>query len=255
MNAKALLLGGLAALALAAAANAQPPRPDPLAALPAAVTMVMQEGLMLVENDHGVANARTLKIGEEYRDGWTLEAVTATSASFRKGREIRSVSFAQRAASAGAPQEEGAAAAGQVSLSNAVAGERPKPGTVDRAKVQAAITAGDIRGAYDLGGSASDIAQAIAARGGPMASILNSGGEASFVNANGRTGVRVSSSDDQGRTRMAVMVPPELADVAPPPDAPVLPPPPQAGSGDQVTVDANGNVQIRRGLTLPAPPQ
>ncbi len=220
------------------------------------VLLVTPEGVTLSEDDHGVANTRTLKFGEEYAPGWTLERPTPMGIGLKNGNVVRVIPYAQGAAPATASAEGASSGVGQVNLSNAVAGERSaRTGQVlDRAKLVTAVKAGDARQAYELGGSAKDVAEAVAtAMNNPrIAEMLASGGEASFVNMNGNTGVRVSSSQN-GRNMNMVMVPPQLQGVAPPADAEVMTPPNIApGQATQVRTDGQGNTVVTR--TLPAPP-
>lgn len=258
MNAKALIAAGAAALIIAGAALAQPPaRPgDPLAGKSVTVTLVTEDGVALSETDHGVANTRMLKFGEEYAPGWKLEQPTPVGIGIRNGNVVRVIPYA--AGAAPASTADAGAAAGQVNLSNAVQGERSaRTGqVVDRAKLVTAVAAGDVRQAYDLGGSAADVAQALAAsmNNPRMTEALANGGQASFINMNGNTGVRVSSNQD-GRNMQFMMVPQQLQGVAPPPDAQTITPPPiTAGGQEQVTTDGNGNTIVRRSLSVPAPP-
>jgi hypothetical protein len=164
------------------------------------------------------------------------------------------IPYAQGAAPAASSAD--ASATGQVNLSNAVAGERSaRTGQVlDRAKLVTAVKAGDAKEAYNLGGSAKDVADAIATgmNNPRIAEMLANGGQASFVNMNGSTGVRVSSASQDGRNLQMVMVPPQLQGVAPPPDAEVLTPP-HLEPGAQVTNDGNGNVSVRRTIAVPPP--
>jgi hypothetical protein len=52
--------------------------------------------IKLIETDaHGVEGLRTLKTGDLYRDGWRLNAVTATEATLRKGKSILHVNFSR----------------------------------------------------------------------------------------------------------------------------------------------------------------
>lgn len=247
MSAKAWLAAGAAALLLSGAALAQA---NPFASLPGSVTLVLSDGLMLVEDDHGVSNSRTIKIGDEYRDGWKLEAVAAAEATFKKGNQIRKVGFESKGGTETARAPE-AAAAGPASLTNADPNKRlarPQQ-AAERARIDAAVKAGDARQAYALGGSATDVARALAAMGGPMADALTRG-EASFLNVNGRTGLRVEESVD-GRSRNFISIPPELADTEPPANA--IPFNPSAfGAQPAIPVsDGQGNTMIR--TIIPAP--
>lgn len=242
MSAKALLVAGAGALLLSATALGQA---DPFAALPGAVTLVLSDGLMLVEDDHGVSNSRTVKIGDEYRDGWKLEAVSAGEATFRKGRGLRTVAFA---APARTPAEAAAdaPATGVARLTNADPSKRlARPAkAADRAHIDSAILAGDARQVYALGGSAADVAKAMASTSGPLADILARGGEATFLNVNGRTGLRVNNTSN-GDNMNFVAIPPELANTEPPADA--IPfNPPRIPPGDvRVESDGEGNTFIR----------
>jgi hypothetical protein len=50
--------------------------------------------LLINENDHGVLNTVDLAVGDEYRDGWRLASVNATSVTMRRGEEQRQVALA-----------------------------------------------------------------------------------------------------------------------------------------------------------------
>lgn len=80
-----------AALLFAAPAMAQ----DALADLSRNVTAVIDPGpegkILVVEEAHGASNIRTLAIGDEYRTGWKIEAITADSVTLRKGAQSRTV--------------------------------------------------------------------------------------------------------------------------------------------------------------------
>ncbi len=242
MSARAVFFA--AALLVAGPVLAQ--TPDPLASLARSVTLATADSLTLVEDDHGVSSTRTLKVGEVYKDGWTLTALSGNTATLTKGRQVRAVTLG---ASGGPAQEQAVAAAGaapKVNLSNAVAGERIKQPAqaADRARIQAAITAGDPRTVFSLGGSATDVAQALAANGGPMSRVLASADSVDYVNVGGRAGISVQSGDESNR-RTAMVVPPELAGVEPPADARVVTPP-ALPPGANVAADGQGNVMIRQ---------
>jgi hypothetical protein len=235
MNAKAALFCA-AALALAGEVRAQ--GADPLASLAATVTLATADSLTLTEQAHGVSSTRTLKLGDEYKQGWRLEKLSATDASFRKGPQVRTIAFGALAAAneASADKVVGAAA----NLTNAVAGDRPRP--ADRSRIAAAIAARDPAQVVALGGSAREAFEALG-RTGPIADILNQGGEARYVAMpNGQLGVQVRS-DEGGRGINMTVVPPQLQGVPAPAGTETFTPPAAAG-GD--------NLVIRQ---IPAPAQ
>jgi hypothetical protein len=119
-----------------------PPVPKPLGpALPPPpdVAVVLRQDVRALAPDQGrlmLSGARSLKLGDPYRDGWKLAALTSRTATLKKGKDQRVVDFfapdpaaiqalaARNAAAAAAP------AATQVSFTNGL-----KPGQLSPALV------------------------------------------------------------------------------------------------------------------------
>ena len=80
------------------------------------VTAVFADAVLLADGD---SEARRLPVGEVWRDGWRLEAVTEGAARLRRGTEVRSVDFS---AWPTAEQTQTAGGAGPLTLTNAVPG-------------------------------------------------------------------------------------------------------------------------------------
>lgn len=84
-----------AALLLAAMAAGPSLAQDPLARLGTEISAVIDPQtaprLILIQNEHGVANLRGLGVGDVYADGWVLTAVTATNVTLSRGGESRTV--------------------------------------------------------------------------------------------------------------------------------------------------------------------
>ncbi|MDB5440759.1 MAG: hypothetical protein JWM33_3186, partial [Caulobacteraceae bacterium] len=134
-----LLLAGLLTGGAVVAYAAQPSGPD---ILPKEVVGVVGSGDQLnlqVMQDQGV---RTLKPGDLYRDGWTVTAVTASTATLTKGGQSRMVGLNPD----GALQQRATAAPSQVTLASG--------------NIQDAIAAGDVARIMQLGGSPMDVINA-----------------------------------------------------------------------------------------------
>jgi hypothetical protein len=46
---------------------------------------------MLIEDEHGVDGLRVLRVGDEYRDGWKLTALTAREATLARKKDTQVV--------------------------------------------------------------------------------------------------------------------------------------------------------------------
>ncbi len=199
------VIGGLVlalGLTVAGASLAQPargaaPLPPALSALSTDVSAVLGSGhearLLINETDHDVVSTRTVGIGEEYRDGWKVSAVSQVSVTLTKGADNRTILLSGRSQVATAPTPAGAAPA-TVSASNSlVSGSgRGAPGT--RSPVlQAAITAGNVKQVLTMGGSAEDVAAALQAGGRFSANMDIS--TATFVRIGDRYGVAITAAN------------------------------------------------------------
>src|SRR4051794_33317726 len=95
MRAERLLIAPALACALLAGAAQSQPAPDPLSDLGRDASAVFDPGpdgsLLLSETDHGVTATRMLKVGDDYRDGWKIEAIGARSATLSKAGQTRTV--------------------------------------------------------------------------------------------------------------------------------------------------------------------
>ena len=154
-------------LCVAPAALAQTP-PDPLANLAADVSAVLDGGerpqILLNETDHDVNSTRTIGVGDEYRDGWKITAITSASVTLNKGRDTRTIALAgRRQTQAAAAPAPGAA---NVAASNSlVGGSGPGRGGPRSLELQTAIGAGNVKQVLQMGGSAADAAAALQAQG------------------------------------------------------------------------------------------
>ncbi|MDB5439499.1 MAG: hypothetical protein JWM33_1926 [Caulobacteraceae bacterium] len=113
----------LAAATVAAAPAARPPTPTGPDALPAQVTGVIGSGnqLSLQLKPVGNADARTLKPGDTFEDGWVLTALTPSAATLSKGGASRTVGLNPTGTLAGPAAPGGATVTVVSNLQNQVA--------------------------------------------------------------------------------------------------------------------------------------
>ena len=222
--------------ACASTVSAQPPAGDPLARLAEEVTAVTGAGrqarITLAETRFGVAAQRTIGVGDEYLDGWRVTQIVSGAVTLAKGTATRTVPLtgSKAAPAAATPMAD---LPGEVAATNAVEGAKGSP-----ADIRAAVAAGDIRKAFELGGSALDIGNAFAARNTELRAFLDAGAEARFIHVDGRIGVNMSQAPQAGSEmrRTASIYPAELNGMAPPPDASRV-----YLAGPWISIDAEGN--------------
>ena len=248
-------VAGLACISLAATAAIGASGADPLAHLSADVSAVLDVGkdpsLLLSESDHGVSNTRSLKVGDEYLDGWRITAIASTSVTLRKAGETQTISLSGRQATslAAAPPPMAVAA---VASTNAVVCGSPRNAPAGRsAGVASAITAGDVAGVLKMGGTAQDAAEAMAAKGAlpPGANIDPS--TASFVQIGDRYGIAFQGPNGNRQ----VLVTPDFADFVPTTPVRSVPAPDLPAGATGAFVTNGSNIVVRRAITAPAPPE
>lgn len=196
--------------------------------------------LMLVEKDsHGVEGARTLRIGDEYRDGWRLAALTAGQATLKKGQQTRQITLGggqrQMAVTSSAPSATPAAPTGDLT---GVFAQKPQAQVASSpAALREAIAKGDAAAVVAMGGAPKDALEALRAgpRGqamGAMIDRLQAMGNVEYANINGRTAF--AASDGQGRN---LVISP--GDLGPAPDgARVINTPPPGADGVRINLRA-----------------
>ena len=200
----AALVAVLSLCAALAAWSAQPPveksipspapaGADPLATLARDVSLVLNPGkdarIELSEDDHGVVGARTLAVGDEYRDGWKITAIASGSVTLARQGVSRIVTLSGREQSAQKPAAADGPSLAAVAASNAVLGGSPASGPEHAAAVQNAVKAGDVAQVLKLGGSAQDAVLAMATRGSPPGARNVDPSTAAFVQVGDRYGI------------------------------------------------------------------
>lgn len=246
----ATISGLLLAAALGAGAAGQTLRAPVLDRLREDVSAILGEGaerrLLIVEDDHGISSTRTLAIGEEYRDGWRLEAIAPGQATLRKGERLEQVPILGRRASETA-QSAGVVLSGAFAAGNSVEGSR-RIG-MNRAGIEAAAARGDLAEVGRLGGTAAD---AVAALRVSMPNVnLPAPEDAALVNMNGRVALAgrnanggflmftndnlgtFGSPDDLPTAQQALGLPN-------PPPLPPPPPPPPPGAPPRPSIIVGG---------------
>lgn len=234
-------------LATGAAAQALDPA---LTRLRDDVSAVLGQGpdqrLLLIEEDHGVTNTRTLGLGEEYAAGWRLEALAQTQATLRRGDQVQTVTLDGRRMAAAAPAPDNIVRiSGVLSTSNAVEGSRTPQQTL--ASIGAAVARGDLRELARLGGSAADAARAIQATSddpnrAPLpdsAQFVNVGGRVALAGPSASGGLVVFTNDAMA----GFASPDDLPRLSQALDVPEPPAPPQVigGGGElRLTLPRNG---------------
>jgi hypothetical protein len=152
---------------LASAAFAMQAVPDPLVNLSreASAVFLSPDGphVLLLEDEHGVQNSRTLAIGDEYRDGWVIRSIDAAAITLIKAGQTRQI----RPMGARAPplvaltppapagQPAGSEATAKLGTSNAGLGA-----AAAQSNIEAAIARGDPDRVKALGGTNAEIALA-----------------------------------------------------------------------------------------------
>lgn len=247
----------LAGAALSQPARAPAPLPPALSTLATDVSAVLVSGpeakLLINETDHDVVSTRTVAIGEEYRDGWKVSAVSQASVTLTKGAESRSIALSGRNQIAAAAAPSGAAPV-NVSASNSLVGGSPRTTAPRSPALQAAITAGDVKQILSLGGKAQDVAAALQAQGrlAPNTEL----GNASFVRIGDRIALSVASADG---TRRQVISTPDFEGYNPPGPVPAMDGPAFAAGTSGTFVTNGNNVVVRQAITrdggaVPPPP-
>lgn len=157
---RSIYAGLAASVALTASAWAQ----DGLARFEAEVSALLDLAtapkLLVVETDHGVFNTRTLSVGDLYRDGWRLAAVTGRNVTFVKGEERRTVDLPERLRVAEAPAAPAVSVTAPARLANSAA-DAKEAARMRFGSVRGAISAGDVQAVLAMGGSLHDTYEAV----------------------------------------------------------------------------------------------
>ena len=240
-------------LCVAPAALAQTP-PDPLANLAADVSAVLDGGerpqILLNETDHDVNSTRTIGVGDEYRDGWKITAITSASVTLNKGRDTRTIALAgRRQTQAAAAPAPGAA---NVAASNSlVGGSGPGRGGPRSLELQTAIGAGNVKQVLQMGGSAADAAAALQAQGRAPVHANNNPGTAAFVQIGDRYGLAMTSPDG---SRQQIFTTPDFDGFVPTGPVRQIAGAPNVPAGSTGTFITTGGAITRQAIAPAVPP-
>jgi hypothetical protein len=201
-----------AALAFSALGAALAQAPDPLTNLARDATAVLGSGadarIVLTETAHGVESTRILAIGEEYLDGWTIEAVVGRSVTVKKGEQKRTFALLGRPVPVGAPPPVSVAA--PIIANNAppprAIGPQPQPeGAFNQAQAAA-------RAAQSAGASVQEIARIYTSLNPGPAGQVADPSSARWVNIGGQPMIAMIMRDsNSGRESRMMMASPDGA--------------------------------------------